>query len=208
LKEAIESLLQLREKHGIGVNEIVRMRNLAEKYGPPASILQALDTHKSLKDLEEQEAKLQGSLEELTRTEASLKGRIKTIEGELAALPAKTDESVKGVKSSLDKFSSQVQSLGDTMGKASIGVDELKEAALAAGRDVAAVESRVAAYKLTSKLIDFIAKGKGEEEDVIAVAVASLNGLSKWVKNQPKYSETRQQIESLKDKIEKQMILG
>jgi chromosome segregation ATPase len=198
----------LRKKYGIGIDEIAKIRSLAEKYGPPATILQALDMYKSVKDVQLEKASLDASVEELTRTEASLRGRIKTIEDELAALPAKTDESVKGVKSSLDKFSSQVQSLGDTMGKASIGVDELKEAALAAGRDVAAVESRVAAYKLTSRLIDFIAKGKGEEDDVIAVAVASLNGLSKWVKNQPKYSETRQQIESLRDKIERQMILG
>jgi len=208
LKEAIDSVLELRKKYGIGIDEIAKIRSLAEKYGPPATILQALDMYKSVKDVQLEKASLDASVEELTRTEASLRGRIKTIEDELAALPAKTDESVKGVKSSLDKFSSQVQSLGDTMGKASIGVDELKEAALAAGRDVAAVESRVAAYKLTSKLIDFIAKGKGEEEDVIAVAVASLNSLSKWVKNQPKYSETRQQIESLRDKIERQMILG
>jgi predicted transcriptional regulator len=208
LKEAIDSVLELRKKYGIGIDEIAKIRSLAEKYGPPATILQALDMYKSLKDVQLHKASLDASVEELTRTEASLRGRIKTIEDELAALPAKTDESIKGVKSSLDKFSSQVQSLGDTIGKTSIRVDELKQAALAAGRDVAAVDSRVAAYKLTSRLIDFVAKGKGEEEDVIAVAVASLNALAKWVENQPKYSETKQQIESLKDKIEKQMILG
>jgi predicted transcriptional regulator/antitoxin component HigA of HigAB toxin-antitoxin module len=208
LKEATTSVIELREKHGIGVDQIVKMRSLAQKYGPPASILQTLDTYRSFRDLQEQKTGLEGSIEELTQTEALLRGKIKTVEEELAALPAKTDESIKGVKSSLQKFSDQVQDLGDVIGKASTHVDELKESALAAGREIAAIESRVAAYKLTSTLINFVVKGTGEENDVVPVVIPLLDRLSKWVENQPKYSKTKQQIESLKEKIEGQMVVG
>ena len=198
----------MREKYGIRADEIVRIRSLAQKYGPPISIIQTLDTYKSLKDIEEQKAKLEASVEELTRNEASLRGRIKTIEETLAALPGKADESMEGVKSSLGKFSEQVHGLGEAIGKTSTRVDELKAAALAAGRDIAAIESQVATYKLVSKLIDFLAKGKGEEDDVIPAAIATLTSLSEWTEGQPKYSQTKQQIESLRQMIERQRIHG
>jgi len=208
LKEATASVLELREKYGMGVDEIVRIRSQAQKYGPPASILQALDAYRSLKDLQRQKSGLEESIEELTQTEAKLRQGIKTVEEDLAALPAKTDQSIEGVKSSLQKFSDQVQGLGDAVGKASSRVDELKESALAAGREINAIQSRVEGYKLTSMLIDFATKGTGEENDVVPVAIAILDRLSKWVENQPKYSGTKQQIESLKVNMERQRILG
>jgi uncharacterized protein YoxC len=161
-----------------------------------------------LKDLQRQKSGLEESIEELTQTEAKLRQGIKTVEEDLAALPAKTDQSIEGVKSSLQKFSDQVQGLGDAVGKASSRVDELKESALAAGREINAIQSRVEGYKLTSMLIDFATKGTGEENDVVPVAIAILDRLSKWVENQPKYSGTKQQIESLKVNMERQRILG
>ncbi|MGA3193354.1 MAG: hypothetical protein ABSD73_12785, partial [Candidatus Bathyarchaeia archaeon] len=202
----IESVRELSEKYGIGAEEIAKIRSLAQKHGPLGSILQALDTYVSLKQIEVQKAELEASIQELTRSEASLRGRIKTLEDRLTALPAKADESIQGVKLSLEKFSKQVQGLGDTIGNASTRVDELKTAALGAGRDIAAMESQVAVYKHVSKLIDFLGEGKGEEDEVVPVAVATLGRLSKWVEDQPKYSQIKKQVESLKDKIEMQRI--
>jgi chromosome segregation ATPase len=204
----IESVRELSEKYGIGADKIVKIRSLAQKHGPPGSILQALDTYASLKQIEEQKAELEASIKELTQSEASLKGSIKALEDRLTTLPVKADESVQGVKLSLEKFSKQVQGLGDTIGNASTRVDNLMAAALAAGRDIAAMESQVAVYKHVSMLIDFLGKGKGEEDEVVAVAVATLGRLSKWVEDQPKYSKIKQQVESLKDTIGKQRING
>ena len=204
----IESVRELSEKYGIGADEIVKIRSLAQKHGPPGSILQALDTYVSLKQIEEQKAELEASIQELTQSEASLRGRIKALEDRLTALPVKADESVQGVKLSLEKFSNQVQGLGDTIGNASTSVDSLMAAALAAGRDIAAMESQVAVYKHVSMLIDFLREGKGEEDEVVPVAVATLGRLSKWVEDQPKYSKIRPQVESLKDTIGKQRING
>jgi len=204
----IESVRELSEKYGIGADEIVKIRSLAQKHGPPGSILQALDRYVSLKQIEEQKAELEASIQELTRSEASLRGRIKALEDRLTALPVKADESVQGVKLSLEKFSNQVQGLGDTIGNASTSVDSLMAAALAAGRDIAAMESQVAVYKHVSMLIDFLREGKGEEDEVVPVAVATLGRLSKWVEDQPKYSKIRPQVESLKDTIGKQRING
>jgi hypothetical protein len=204
----IESVRELSEKYGIGAEEIAKIGSLAQKHGPPGSILQALDTYVSLKQIEVQKAELEASIQEFTQSEASLRGRIKTLEDRLTALPAKADESIQGVKLSLEKFSKQVQGLGDTIGNASTRVDELKTAALAAGRDIAAMESQVAVYKHVSKLIDFLGEGKGEEDEVVPVAVATLGRLSKWVEDQPKYSQIKQQVESLKDTIGKQRING
>ena len=204
----IESVRELSEKYGIGADEIVKIRSLAQKHGPPGSILQALDTYVSLKQIEEQKAELEASIQELIQSEASLRGRIKALEDRLTALPVKADESVQGVKLSLEKFSNQVQGLGDTIGNASTSVDSLMAAALAAGRDIAAMESQVAVYKHVSMLIDFLREGKGEEDEVVPVAVATLGRLSKWVEDQPKYSKIRQQVESLKDTIGKQRING
>jgi chromosome segregation ATPase len=204
----IESVRELSEKYGIGADEIVKIRSLAQKHGPPGSILQALDRYVSLKQIEEQKAELEASIQELTRSEASLRGRIKALEDRLTALPVKADESVQGVKLSLEKFSNQVQGLGDTIGNASTSVDSLMAAALAAGRDIAAMESQVAVYKHVSMLIDFLREGKGEEDEVVPVAVATLGRLSKWVEDQPKYSRIGPQVESLKDTIGKQRING
>jgi predicted nucleic acid-binding Zn-ribbon protein len=204
----IESVRELSEKYGIGADEIVKIRSLAQKHGPPGSILQALDTYVSLKQIEEQKAELEASIQELIQSEASLRGRIKALEDRLTALPVKADESVQGVKLSLEKFSNQVQGLGDTIGNASTSVDSLMAAALAAGRDIAAMESQVAVYKHVSMLIDFLREGKGEEDEVVPVAVATLGRLSKWVEDQPKYSKIRPQVESLKDTIGKQRING
>ena len=81
-------------------------------------------------------------------------------------------------------------------------------AALAAGRDIAAMESQVAVYKHVSMLIDFLREGKGEEDEVVPVAVATLGRLSKWVEDQPKYSQTKRLVESLKHTIEMQRING
>ena len=187
----IESVRELSEKYGIGADEIVKIRSLAQKHGPPGSILQALDRYVSLKQIEEQKAELEASIQELIQSEASLRGRIKALEDRLTALPVKADESVQGVKLSLEKFSNQVQGLGDTIGNASTSVDSLMAAALAAGRDIAAMESQVAVYKHVSMLIDFLREGKGEEDEVVPVAVATLGRLSKWVENQPKYSKIR-----------------
>jgi len=208
LQQATESVTELMQKHEMRVGEIVRIKSLAQKYGPPASILEALETYKSLKEIEEKKAGLEGAVNQLTEREASLIGKIKTVDEELATLPAKVDESMRGFRSSLERFSEQLQGLGSETAKASGEVDTLKEKALAAGREVAAVESRVKAYKLTSKLIDFVTNRKGEEADIAGVAIRFLNCLSEWVKDQSKYVGTKQQIESLRDKIERQLILG
>ncbi len=208
LTESIDSVSELREKHGIGVDAILKIRNLAKKYGHPSSILEALDTYKSLEEIKEQKTRIDESVKELTRTETSLKAKLKIAEDELTSLPAKTKESIEGIKSSIKTFSEQVQGLGNSIEKASTNIDELKGKALDAGREIAAVESQVKAYKSTSKLIDFIVKGKGEETDVVEVAIGFLGRLSEWVQNQSKYSGTKQQIESLRDMIERQLIHG
>jgi chromosome segregation ATPase/predicted transcriptional regulator len=208
LKEAIESVLQLREKYGIGVNEIVRMRTLAEKYGTPSAMLAALDTYKSLLDLQEREAKLQASVEELTRTEASVTQKIKTVEERLASIPASANQSIAGINSSVKKFSDQVQGLGEAVGKASEDVAKMKDRAIAAGKELAAIESRVEAYKLTSKLVDFMASGQGKDVELMPLAIQFLDRLSKWTQDQPKYSTSREQIKSLKDRIERDLVLG
>jgi hypothetical protein len=208
LKDAIENVLELRKKYGIGVDEIAKIKGLAEKYGPPASILQALDTYRSLKNIEEQKAILQGSVEELTRNESLLKGKIKAIGEELAEIPAKTDKSVHGVESSLEKLSKEVQDLETNVKNASKDVLQLKNDALNAGREISAVESQVKAYKLTSKLIEFVAEGKGEEADVVAFTMGLLSQLSQWVDGHPKYSQIKEQLESLKETVERQLILG
>jgi predicted nucleic acid-binding Zn-ribbon protein len=207
-RATIESVVELREKHGIGADEILNIRSVAEKYGPPASILHALDTYKSLKDIGKQKAAFDASVEELTQREASLRGRIATIEETLTALPGKADKSVEGVKSSLEEFSEQVRRLGGTVAEASKDVADLKERALAAGREMAAAESRAKAYEVTSKLTTFLVDGRGEEVEVVEVAVAFLNRLSEWAKAQTKYMEIGKQFETLKVEMEKRLILG
>ena len=207
-RATIESVLQLREKHGIGADEIIRIRNLAQKHGPPASILQALDTYKSLKDIEEQKAGFEASVEELTRSEASLRRKIAAIEEMLTALPGKADKSIEGVKSSLEKFSEQVQRLGGSVAEATGDVAHLKERALAAGREMAAAKSRAKAYEVTSKLTTFLVDGRGEEVEVVEVAVAFLGRLSESAKAQRKYVEIGQQVETLKVGMETRLILG
>jgi len=208
LKEAIGSVLELRERHEIGVDEIVKIRTLAKKYGPPASILQALDTYGSLEDVEKQKANLEGSVRELTHMEESLKGRIKTIEDALEKLLTKTDDSIRGVTSSLQGLSNQVQALGGALGKASMDVAELKAKALAAGRDVAAAESRARQYELASKVTDFIVNVKGDERYVVILALRFLRCLSDWLKDKPKYSEVNAKIKSLEDMLEGQLLHG
>jgi chromosome segregation ATPase len=208
LKEAIQNVLELREKHGIGVNEIVRMRSLAEKYGPPSAILKALDTYKSITDLQTQEAKLQGSVQQLTLTEASFSQNIKKIEDLLASIPTSTNESIGGIKSSVKSLSDQVQGLGVAVAKASADVADMKDRAIADGKELAKIESRVEAYKLTSKLIEFMRSGQGEEVDLIAVAVGFLDRLYKWTEDRPKYHTIREQIRTLKEEIERHLVLG
>jgi chromosome segregation ATPase len=208
LKEATESIIELKERHAIGVDEIVTIKSLAQKCRSPSTILRSLDTYQSLKEIEEQKAELEGAVEELTQRESSLRGKVRIIEEALAALPAKTDESIRAVESSLGEFSEQVQGLGEAIGKASTDVTKLMEKALDTGRDIAAIESQVEAYGLTSKLIDFVVHGKGEEAEVGLLVNAFLRHLSEWAQDQPKLSETRKQIESLREKIERQLILG
>jgi len=208
LKEAIRSVLELREKHGMGVDEIAKIRSLAQKFGPPASILQALDTYGSLKDVEKQKANLEGSVEELTHGEESLRGRIKSMEDALETLPTKTDESIRGVTSSLQELSKQVQALGDAVGKASADVAELKARALSAGRDIATAESRARQYELASKVTDFIVNVKGYDRDVVILALTFLKRLSDWLEDKPKYSEVKPMIKSLGDMLEGQVMHG
>ena len=77
------------------------------------------------------------------------------------------------------------------------------------GRETAEAESRLKAYKVTSNLIDFMVKGKGEETDVIELTSKFLVSLSKWVPGHPKYMEAKEElIEPLKEKIGRQLILG
>ena len=208
LKEAIENVLELREKHGMGVHEIARMRSLAQKYGSPASMLEALDTYKFLREIEDRKAAVEGSVEELTLRETSLKSKIKTVEEALAALPGKTDESIKGVKSTLGQLSDEVKGLGKAIKNGSNEVLELKNRALDAGREISAVESQVKNYKLTSRLINIMAKAEGEEADIVEVTTGFLIRLSEWVDTHPKYSEIKQQIELLRDRIMRQQIRG
>jgi chromosome segregation ATPase/predicted transcriptional regulator len=207
LKEAIENVLELREKYGIGVNEIVRMRSLAEKYGAPSAMLNALDTYKSLIDLQEQEAKLQVSIEQLTRTETSVTQKIKTIEDALASIPASATQSIAGINSSLKSFSDQAQGLGEAVARASAEVEQMKDKAIAIGKKLAAMESQVKAYELTSKLVHFMASGQGEDVELMTVAIGFLDRLWKWTGNRPKYSASREQIKSLKDRIERDLVL-
>ena len=199
-------MFELREKQGMGVHEIARMRSLAQKYGSPACILEALDTYKSLGDIEDRKAAVEGSVEELTRRETSLKSKIKTVEEELAALPGKTDESIKGVKSTLGQLSDEVEGLGKAIKNGSNEVLELKNRALDAGREISAVESQVKNYKLTSRLINIMAKAEGEEADVVEVTTGFLIRLSEWVDTHPKYSKIKQPIELLRDMIQRQLI--
>ena len=119
LTEFIDGLSELREKHGIGVDAIVKIRNLARKYGHPSSILEALDTYKSLEEIKEQKTRIDESVKELTRTKTSLRAKFKIAEDELTSLPAKTKESIESAKSSLKAFSEQVQDLGETVAQAS-----------------------------------------------------------------------------------------
>ncbi len=208
LEKATEAVEELMERHEMRVEDITKIRDLAQKYGPPSSILKALETYKSSTEIEEQRTAREAAVKELTKEEGSLRVKIETFEKRLEALPAEVDASISGVKSSLDSFSLQLQGLGAATARASGEIDSLKEKSLAAGRDIAAIESRVKAYKFTSKLIDFIVDGKGEESDIATVAVSFLNHLSEWVNSQRKYSDTRQQIETLRDHIERQLILG
>ncbi len=208
LRDAIDSVIALRENHGMGVSEIRQIKSLAEKYGTPASILDALETYNSLRKIKDDKARLEASVEELRRIDGSLSAKIKTMEDKLATLPAKTEDSIRNVNLTLEQFTNKVQQLGNTIGEASTEVQEFKGRALAAGREMAAIESRVQAYRITSNLIGFITGAKGEEHEVVMIAAAFLGRLSEWAKANPKYSETEQQIASLRSLMERQIIRG
>ena len=208
LRDAIDSVVTLRETHKMGVGEILQIKRLADKYGTPASILDALETYNSLKEIKDDKAKLEGSVDELRRIEGSLRGKIKAVEDQLTTLPAKTDDSMRDVNLTLKQFSDNVHHLGSTIEEASERVQELKEKALAAGKEMAAAELRVQSYRITSQMIRFMTDAKGEEHDVVAMLSAFLGRFSEWAKLNPKYSRTGEQITSLKHLVERQMING
>jgi hypothetical protein len=57
-------------------------------------------------------------------------------------------------------------------------------------------------------VLQWLMDGRGEEVEVVEVAVAFLNRLSEWAKAQPKYMAIGKQFEALKVEMEKRLILG
>ncbi len=207
LKEATDSVLELRE-HSIGVPEIVKIRSLAQKYRSPSGILEALDTYKSLREMNDQKTELKATIDELSKREITIRTNVKTVQDELATLPSLVHKSTEEMRSALGDFAKQIQDLGDSTKKASKDVEGLKMTALAAGRDLAAIESQVKLYTVTHKLIEFMTKGKGEDADVVMFATSFLNRLSQWAENIPKYKETTGQIGALREYMERQLVHG